>query len=189
MSRKARRVQVRKWRSFEQFYEAHVDEVYGFLRVRSNAHLAEELTAEVFVSAFERWDEHDNLKPGWLMTVARRRLIDEWRRSTRNHDRFEAMIPFTPQSTPSPQNETETRTLVLHALDRLPNTQRQALILRYLDDLSVGGVAHVLHRTYSSTESLLSRARRNFENLYDEGSYVLEPVEARPQRHALAVSS
>ena len=55
----------------------------------------------------------------------------------------------------------EDRLAVRQALRMLPLAQRAAVVLHYLDDLPVDEVATRLGKTYKSTESLLSRARRS----------------------------
>ena len=52
------------------------------------------------------------------------------------------------------------------ALARLPDDQRVALILRYVDDLTVADVANELGRSVRATESLLVRARRTLRAVY-----------------------
>ena len=37
-------------------YNEHLDAVYGYLRVRCSAERAEEITAEVFVTAYRKWE-------------------------------------------------------------------------------------------------------------------------------------
>lgn len=176
--------------TFAQFYESHVDEVYGFLRVRTTAEVAEELTAEVFIAAFKKWESVDELEPGWLMTVAKRRLIDEWRRYRRTRDRLAHLLVVTPLWHGGPELQTETRMTVIEVLDQLPNHQRQALVLRYLDDLSVSAVADAVGRSYGATESLLSRARRNFEKLYAHDILHSDGlIGTHTQDHAYALSS
>lgn len=155
---------------FEDFYEQHVDTVYRFLRVRATEHLAEELTAEVFVAAFKKWDSSETLQLGWLITTARRRLIDEWRRQDRSRRRESELVARGKRQHSCEETATDDRLLVLKVLDGLPSSQRQALILRYLDDRPVPAVAEVLNRSYSATESLLSRARRNFACRFEEAT-------------------
>src|SRR4051794_26309482 len=71
------------------FAEA-LPEVYGYLRARcGDPWLAEDLTSEAFmaaVSAIER-GLITEVTVGWLTVVARRRLIDHWRRSSRDDRR------------------------------------------------------------------------------------------------------
>lgn len=181
--------QLDRTQTFEQFYESNVDQLYGFLRIRSSAALAEELTAEVFVSAFERWTDESPLTTGWLFTVARRRLVDEWRTCARIDKRFQRLVPTAQTTCPDRSSESEARVTVLTVLDELPKPYRQALILRYVDDLSLGDVAEVLERSKQATESLLARARRTFATLYKAADVVDDhsPV-GRQHSRGLAVS-
>ena len=55
---------------------------------------------------------------------------------------------------------------MLSALERLPDRQRAALVLRYLDEFSVTEVADAMDLTYTAVESLLARGRRSFATAY-----------------------
>ena len=57
-------------------------------------------------------------------------------------------------------------TVALDALGKLNADQRTALVLRYVDDLSVPQVAAHLQRTVHATEALLVRARIAFRRDY-----------------------
>lgn len=108
----------------------------------------------------------DEVTLPWLVTVVQRRLIDHWRREARSEDRLErlrneALVAGRGDGTTS-------STEVMAALDALGVNQRAALVLRYLDDLSVSEVAEELGLTYKATESLLSRSRRAFSISYWE---------------------
>lgn len=150
---------------FEIFYEQQVDHVYRFLRLRCSAELAEDLTAEVFVAAYKAWQSGDLLEPGWLMTVARRRLIDEWRREARWAESVHTLVvPCRDISNESAQ--TDGRLTILEVLDHLPGAQRQALLLRYVEEQTVSAIAETLDRSYRAVESLLARGRSNFARLY-----------------------
>jgi RNA polymerase sigma-70 factor, ECF subfamily len=47
------------------------------------------------------------------------------------------------------------------AMQKLSDTERAALVLRYIDDMPVAAVAAALGRSPEATESLLARARRH----------------------------
>jgi RNA polymerase sigma-70 factor (ECF subfamily) len=57
---------------------------------------------------------------------------------------------------------------VLGALTAVPASQRAALSLRYLDDLSVPEVARSLGKSLHATESLLARGRDAFRRALKE---------------------
>jgi RNA polymerase sigma-70 factor, ECF subfamily len=56
------------------------------------------------------------------------------------------------------------------ALQALSAPYRLALMLRYLDDLSVADVARLLGKSVRATESLLARARTALRAAYEEES-------------------
>jgi RNA polymerase sigma-70 factor (ECF subfamily) len=56
----------------------------------------------------------------------------------------------------------------LAALQALRGQHRLALVLRYLDDLSVAEVARLLGKSVRATESLLVRARAALRAAYEE---------------------
>lgn len=151
--------------ALETLYERESPAVFGYLVVRCGSRsIAEDLTTEVFVEAARRAAEGRvaELSGGWLMTVAKRRLIDHWRRADRERRRLERLQ--RERSVASPLHEDDGR--VLAALDSLPQRQRLALTLRYLDDHSVAEVAELMNVEYRAAESLLARARRSFEHAF-----------------------
>jgi RNA polymerase sigma-70 factor (ECF subfamily) len=99
----------------------------------------------------------------WLRTVARRRLIDHWRRASVAADNASvvALAPTAPSSD-------EVRVAVTQALGMVSEDQRQALVLQHIEDYSVIEVAQLLGRTAKATESLLSRARAAFRDAFEE---------------------
>ena len=143
-------------------FTAALPEVYGYLLARcGDRWLAEDLTSETFaaaVSALER-GLVDEVTNGWLIVVARRRLIDHWRRAARvdptSSDRFLLTEPEVGPDWTEPMDVVRCRC----ALARLAGHHRAVLTLRYVDGLSVADVAREIGRGYEATEALLYRAR------------------------------
>src|SRR5687767_6189991 len=127
--------------AFGVFYQRHVDAVLAFFRVRTgDPELAADLMAETFAAAMlaaPRFKPRREPAVAWLFTIARRKLIDSWRRG-RVEDaarrklgmeplelddgglaRIDAMVDQARD--PSPLTE------LMH---RLPPEQREALRLR-----------------------------------------------------------
>ncbi len=67
-------------RHFAKFYETYVDRIYKFVfyRVGGNKALAQDLTQDVFLKAFEAFDRYDPTvsEVSWLYTIARNHLIN-----------------------------------------------------------------------------------------------------------------
>jgi len=116
----------------ESFYEDNYPIVYGYLlSLCGNTHLAEELTAEVFLKAVEKIHTYDpKYKPStWLCTIGRNLYLNECKRKKRT-------VPLTedlPCTAPSPEMlylQKEQAYAVIEAAKKLPLLQRRILFLR-----------------------------------------------------------
>ena len=149
-------------------YPEALPEVYGYLRYRSgDPALAEDLAAETFLQAAR------SLRDGtvaavttpWLVTVARNKLIDHWRRESRAE---RALSPVENEASTDDWDEHLDAILAMDTLRSLSAHHRIALTLRYVDDLPVAKVAEQLDRTVHATEALLVRARAAFRRAYEK---------------------
>jgi len=137
-------------------YERTVDEVYRYAsRLTGNDRAAaEELVQETYL-ALVRHARDAAAVPvdiGWLIVTCRNRFLDgvrsQRRRAVRERDFAGRNGPLEP-----------TGGRVVDALAQLPVDQRAAMVLRYVDDMSVPDVARALGRSLHATESLLARGR------------------------------
>lgn len=150
----------------EELWKHHHREVYDFLAVRCRSReLAEDLAAETFLHATLALRRGVDVSPGWLITVARRRLADHWRSSYRANALRQRLEGDRTIHQP-PEADVVLDGPMEQALGRLCESQRSALVLRYAKDRSVQQVADRLELSYAATESLLSRGRRRLESEY-----------------------
>lgn len=153
-----------------RLYDDALPQVYGYLLSRCGAvPLAEDLTAETFLAAVDavRRPAPVALSVGWLIGVARHKLVDHWRRKARDERDLHAVAAERVE--PADPWDQALDALTVHAvLDRLGAHHRAALTLRYLDGLPVPEVAALLDRTLHATEALLVRARSAFRHAYTE---------------------
>lgn len=113
--------------SFEDLYRRHVQAVFRFAwRVTGDRATAEDITSEAFLALYRNLDSIDeSLLPGWLLTVARNRARDLWRRRVveqRGLEQFAA--PQTAEPAPL-------ETWMLECPDLKP-VHRTCLMLRYV---------------------------------------------------------
>lgn len=157
-------------RDLLELYDATLPTVFGYLLQRCGDRAdAEDLTAETYLAAATelRAGREPRMDLAWLLGIARHKLVDHWRRQTREERRLEAVASL-PVDFADPWEEQLDATLARDALQRLPHPHRAALTLRYVDDLPVPEVAAVLGRSLHATESLLARARTSFRDAYTE---------------------
>ncbi len=153
-------------------FDRNVDDVYRYCLARSgDAETAADATSEAFldaarVAAAGRESEIDR---AWLFTVARRRLIDHWRASSRQARRVERLVGERSRQRRgdlADELALVSAAEVVQTLRSLPERQRAALALRYLDEWSVSEIADALEIAYPAAESLLARGRRSFERAW-----------------------
>jgi RNA polymerase sigma-70 factor (ECF subfamily) len=156
--------------SFRAWYEGAVPRVYAFLFARTGGDpsLSEELTQQAFVRAIRRRATYDGRAPvtAWICAIARNLLVDHFRRQAREErGRLRVIAAEVEDDTAMRHADRDEVLSVLHAL---PPLQRAALVLRYMDGLSVREVAAAIGKSESATESLLSRARDGFRGRLGE---------------------
>jgi RNA polymerase sigma-70 factor (ECF subfamily) len=154
---------------FREMYCSALPAVYGFLslRVGGNTSVAEDLTAETFAAAVQKYraGKSDEVTLSWLKTVAKRRLIDHWRRRAVASANV-VVLAGRPATCGEP--DLAEREAVSQALAALSEHQRAVIVLHYIVGYSVAEVGDIVGRSTKATESLLSRSRAIFRSAYME---------------------
>ena len=149
-----------------ELYDEALPQVYGYLLSRCGQRaLAEDLTAETFLAAVDAVRQDRAVSVGWLVGVARHKLVDHWRRQARE-ERGLSLVGT--EAGTDPWDCVLDAVTAREVLGRLGPHHRLALTLRYLDGLPVPEVARLLERTTHATEALLVRARAAFRRAYDQ---------------------
>lgn len=152
-----------------ELYDTALPQVYGYLLTRCGARaLAEDLTSEVFTAALRACRRHPPPTPttGWLVGIARHKLVDHWRAAEREERGLRAAGGAMADDADDPWEAELDALLARDVLERQSPMHRAVLTLRYLDGLQVAEVARNLGRTVHATEALLTRARRAFRRCY-----------------------
>jgi RNA polymerase sigma factor (sigma-70 family) len=144
---------------FETVYLRHYRSVYRFvLALTRSVDEADEITADTFERAYGAWL---NARPAsgaelpWLLLTARRRATDRWRRARR----LAALRLQGDRDRRATAEQNVEFWLWFDALGKaLSARQREALILRYREELSDADIATVMGLSQSGVRSLVSRA-------------------------------
>jgi RNA polymerase sigma-70 factor, ECF subfamily len=113
----------------ERAFRRHYGDVYRYLRRRTgDHHRAEELAQQVFADAVASLRETESPSLAWLYTVAQRRFADELRRDSVGR-RIGAL---TVVATQKAEYGADVAAALRVAIERLPDGQRQVLVLKLL---------------------------------------------------------
>lgn len=100
----------------------------------------------------------------WLGVVASNVAADWHRSHRRDRGLAERLAARRAQTTVDPQEHTTLATAIAAGLDELPEQQRQLLILRFYDDLSVRDIAQTLGIAEGTVKSRLHNAVKAIRN-------------------------
>jgi RNA polymerase sigma-70 factor, ECF subfamily len=145
---------------FDAFYRRNLPVVYGYLLRLCGGRIdqAQDLTQETWLTFVDHLRAGHGAMPDvrWLITVARSRFIDEWRRERRLDHKLS--LAWAAERAGDDGGEPTESELSDH-LASLCADHRLVLTMRYIDGLGVPEIAGLIGRTTTATYSLLARAR------------------------------
>ena len=142
---------------FDDVYARHASAVLRFAwRLAGRRDVAEDLTAEAFLSLYQNWSTVDGAQlPGWLFTVVRNRAIDYWRHRT-VEERYAQTLPAE-RATPGDALPIE---LAIIDHPALKPVHRVCLRLRYGYGMTVAEVARATGLSDTQVKGHLQYARQ-----------------------------
>lgn len=165
----------------EGFFRHHLGALYEFVhyRVGGNRALAEDLVQDTFLTALERLAAFDGRASlhTWLCGIAKNKIRAQRRRQrpaliedvlAEADPEIEAMLMAIDRE-PLPEGvleREETKELVGATLSSLPPDYRDALIAKYVDELSTAEIAARAGKHEKAAESTLQRARTAFGKVF-----------------------
>jgi len=128
---------------------------------------AEDVTAETFQAAIQSLHRRRGADPKlWLLGIARRKVVDAYRRKQRRRERPLEAGDRGAESIQTDLERAHDCASIRKIILALPEDQREALLLQHLEGLSIAEIASVMDRSAAAVNSLLQRARAR---AYQEG--------------------
>lgn len=165
-------------KGLETFYQRYFTRLYRFVyyQVGGSHDDAQDVLQDALIAALKSLASYrgDSSLYSWLCGVAWNKAADFRRREYRMAQVEQRSIKDMRESgdldiAPSPDNDLlrqENKERVHETLQALPEHYRQVLVLKYAEGLPVEDIAHIMRRTFKSTESLLTRARSAFRDSF-----------------------
>jgi RNA polymerase sigma factor (sigma-70 family) len=160
--------------SFVGLFETHFERLYRYLdRVSGEPELAADIAQETFVRLYRRGALPD-APAAWLISVA----MNLFRNAQSSRSRRRRLLTVARgerihgDPPPSPEEAMladDTRQRVRRAIDRLPERERNLLLL-HAEGYGYRDIAAALELNEHSVGTLLARARRAFRQCYEESA-------------------
>jgi RNA polymerase sigma-70 factor (ECF subfamily) len=165
------RVRQREPEALGRFLDRYFPYIYGLvLRLVGDVPLAEDVTQEVFVKihrAIGSLDPQRDPSP-WLTTIAYNACRDLWRSSSYRMSRVSSSFDARPELTdhlPAIERDPEQKVLarereaiVQKAIDRLPEQQREVVMLHDYQGLTHDQIAQIIGASHAAVRKRYSRA-------------------------------
>jgi RNA polymerase sigma-70 factor (ECF subfamily) len=152
--------------NFEQAVLPHLDAAYNLARwLTRNEQDAQDVAQEAYLRAFRFFPGFSGGDArAWLLKIVRNTFYTWAHRNRPLQDAAEFDENFSPPDSPAPNPEevvlqNDSDTLVRKALEMLPSTSREILILRELEGMSYKEIADITGVPLGTVMSSLSRAR------------------------------
>jgi RNA polymerase sigma-70 factor (ECF subfamily) len=161
--------------SFGEFYQLHLNEIYRYILFRVNDHHeAEDLTAKVFLEAWEslataRHEAKIKNIRAWIFRIARNKVID-YHRTRKPQEPIEGN-PH--QNLQSGWLENELHDVVVSrelakGIRQLSASYQEVIILRFINQMNHAEVAEIMNITESHVRVLQYRALKQMRELLFE---------------------
>ena len=142
---------------FLEIYDRYVDRVYAYVSRRVGSRVAaEDITSTVFEHALTKLSTFEWRGvpfAAWIFRIAANALADYWRRE--GHDAHDPP-PDVPDE--REHRDLEQRVSLFQLVDRLPDTQRQVIRMRFVEGCSIRDVAVALDRSQGAVKQVQLRA-------------------------------
>ncbi len=147
----------------KDLYDQHGPAIYTFAKRAIGPEKAQDLTQEVFLSAWRARGSYNPEKGslgGWLMGITKNRLIDGYRKAGRRVDEAELSEPVQQRASNDEHNRfglLADRMVLTAALNTLPARQKQVLTMAFWGDRTQQQIAEDIDLPLGTVKSDMRR--------------------------------
>ncbi|PWJ54170.1 RNA polymerase sigma-70 factor, ECF subfamily [Quadrisphaera granulorum] len=160
--------------TFAAFYRQHYPAVLAYARRRAVEHVARDVTAEVFTTAWRRRDIAEQRGLPWLYATAALVLRNHQRSERRAAAAADRLSEHPPPAPDDHATDHAARDSVRRALAQLSDADREVLALIAWEELDVPAAARVMGCSTPTAHVRLHRARKRLRA-------ALEQIESHEQ--------
>jgi RNA polymerase sigma-70 factor (ECF subfamily) len=174
---------------FSDLHNRLYGKVFSFVKLRiRDSEEVKDIVQDVFMRAFKSWDKipDETSAKNFLYMVAKQRMIDIWRSSRfKSHSESstlvdeeggeESLFDHFESGEPLPEEvfeENEKKKHVLNLLNSLKESDREILILRYLEELEYKELASIYKTSEGNIRQKVSRSLQNLKKVVEKGKEI-----------------
>lgn len=152
----------------EQIYSDYIDKIYNFcLWKTGNRFIAEDLTSSSFMKFVKAKGEKKRYPVAYLYQICRNEIINYFKRQKNREVPLSVLIESQAESDENNWENKILATQVLEEIQKLPDEQREVLVLKYVQDLDNKAIEKIIGKSEAAVKSLIYRGletlRKKFE--------------------------
>lgn len=158
--------------TFLEVFKKFNGQIYGYvyLRVSKNRAVAEDLTQEIFIKAWQNRDKFNakisSIKT-WLYTIAHNRVIDHWRKAKIDTLDIEVIEHGVNGNESTVEDELMSEH-VLNQLHKLDSSDQDLITWRYIQELEIEEISEIIGKNYNTTKVAIHRALQRLKQIINE---------------------
>ena len=158
--------------AFGRIYDILVKPVYRYIYYRVDKHIAEDLTEETFLKAWQNLSKYKAGKhpfSAWVFKIAHNLVCDHYRKNETLSEIDENVADTKTDTSPTHQINLRLNEVRLKkAINRLPENYRQVILLKYINEEENTVIAEVIGKSEGTVRTLQFRALEKLRSLLEE---------------------
>jgi len=169
--KKYKRSRDKKW--FSLIYQEMMPGIYRFYYFRTmNREISEDLVSEVFIRVYRNIGKanlNERSFMAWIYRIANNLLIDYYRKSSGTNTEPLDYNQLNQEEIPADEIFKKTSSFfrkefgiqnseLLNAIGRLTGLQKEAILLRFVEDMDYGTIAGILNKSKGTIRGIIFRA-------------------------------
>ncbi len=155
--------------AFEVLYTRHSPKIYAFLTKKvGDTALASDLLQETFFKLHNSRNSYNSDYPflPWIFTISKNTIVDSMRKMKKSIKTLPINEEILTQNLDVAENN---KIAILEPmLGNLPENQKKALTLRYLEDWTFEDIAQILQTSPANSRKLISRGIKSIKNTFSK---------------------
>lgn len=158
--------------AFGKIYDELVKPIYRYIYYRVDAQIAEDLTEETFLKAWQNLSKYKAGKhpfSAWIFKIAHNLVCDYYRKHEPSYEVDENQADDKVHASPSHQLNIKLNEVKLRkAINKLPENYQQVILLKYINEEENAVIAEVIGKSEGAVRTLQFRALEKLRTLLEE---------------------
>lgn len=167
---------MQQQKSFTAYYTEWKDKLYSYILYKvGDTALAQDLTQDIWLKAYNAFARYDGKHAfsTWIYTIANNTITDHWRKKKIEfadmEEDFEIGDDAREADMMKRQTSAQIEIVQVHqALQKLPQLQQDAILMKYIEDAHTRDIAERLDTSEANVRQALSRGMKRLREVFGD---------------------